>query len=350
MDPFEFGERTDMSFQIIKNEQSIERSSRAMHRAPLKNGKLKVLIPYDGSDSADMALSNLKRAGLPQELEALVAVMHVWLPLSPYEITRAVSARRMKLLTSGISSFAPALRDYEEQRVLSLEAGRRVRSIFPSGTVRTEAMQEMAAVASEILRKAKSWRAELIILGSQSSPSPHITDYAGPALRVAQDAHCSVRIARASDRKGEAPIQILIGVDESDSTDRVVRAVAERSWPAGSEASFVAVRKSGPRDLVRDSKTGLVLERLADRLRAIGLEVSIAIKYGQPEDVLLQEARELSFDCIFIDSHVLDRRQGDGFDRRRLGTVAEALVLGAHCSVEVVRPKKLTDQYLEPAA
>lgn len=144
-----------MSLQIMRSEQSLERSSRAMPSSALKNGKLKVFIPYDGSESSDLALDNLSRAGLPQELEALVAVTQVWLPLSPYEITHAVSVRRIKLLTSGISSFAPALREYEEQRVLSLEADRRMRSIFPSGTVKTEVMHEMA-VASEILRKVKS--------------------------------------------------------------------------------------------------------------------------------------------------------------------------------------------------
>ena len=337
-----------MSLQMMRNEKSLERSSRAMPTS-VKNGKLKVFIPYDGSESSDTALDNLRRAGLPQGLEALVAVTQVWLPLSPYEITHAVSARRMKLLTSGISSFAPALREYEEQRVLSLEADRRIRSIFPSGTVKTEVMQEMA-VAGEILRKVKSWGAELIIMGAKISPSPQITDYAGPALRVARDAPCSIRIERASDRNGDAPVQILIGVDESDSTDLVVQAVAERCWPVGSKASLVAVRKNGPRDPGGQSETGLALERQADRLRATGLEVSIGIKYGQPEDVLLREARDLSVDCIFIESHGFGRRRSDGSDSRGLGKAVEAILLGAHCSVEIVRAKNLTGQYLQPAA
>src|SRR5678816_1207678 len=106
----------------------------------------KVLIPYDGSDGAETAIDGLKRAGLPQKFEALVAVTEVWLPSSPYEITRAVSARRLKLLTSGLSSFAPAMQEHEEQRVLSLEAEWRLRSMFPKGRVKTEAIQDTAAV------------------------------------------------------------------------------------------------------------------------------------------------------------------------------------------------------------
>jgi nucleotide-binding universal stress UspA family protein len=338
-----------MSSQIIRNEKSFVRSSRAMPASALKNGKLKVFIPYDGSESSETALDNLRSAGLPQRLEALVAVTPVWLPLSPYEITHAVSARRMKLLTSGMSSFAPALREHEEQRVLSLEADRRIRSIFPSGTVKTEVMQEMT-VASEILRKVKSWGAELIILGAKTSPSPQITDYAGPALRVARDAPCSVRIARTSERNGDGPVQILIGVDESDSTDQAVQAVAERFWPPGTKASLLAVRKTGPRDPAGQSAIGLALERQADRLRATGLEVSIAIKDGQPDGVLLQEARDLLADCIFIDSHGLGDRESDRSDHRGLDKAVEAILLGAHCSVEIVRSKNLTEPYLKPAA
>lgn len=116
---------------MIKSLQGYEPSSRAASTV-LQPKQLKVLIPYDGSDRAEAALQDLERAGLPATFEALIAVTEVWLPSSPYEITRAVDARRLKLLTSGMSSFAPAMRDCEEQRVLSLEADRRVRSMFPA--------------------------------------------------------------------------------------------------------------------------------------------------------------------------------------------------------------------------
>ena len=49
-----------------------------------------MFIPYDGSESSETALDDMRRAGLPQGLEALVAVTPVWLPLSPYEITHAL--------------------------------------------------------------------------------------------------------------------------------------------------------------------------------------------------------------------------------------------------------------------
>ena len=299
-----------MSLQIAKNEQIFQRSP-AGSVALSHNRGIKVLVPYDGSENGETALDDLRMAGLPQELDVLVAVTNVWLPLSPYEITRAVNARRMMVLTAGVSSFAPALRDYEEQQVLLQAGERRIRSNFPSANVRAEAMQDTALVAQEILRKAKTWGAELIIVGSKTSPSPQITDYVGPAVKVAREAHCSVRIARASARRADSSTRIILGVDGSGSVPPVVRAVADRVWPQGSEARIVAVRKAGPRDPNKDSETMRVLTQAAEELRTTGLRVSTAIVDGQAQEALLQEAREFSADCIFIDSHGLSHEPGN---------------------------------------
>ena len=306
-----------------------------------------MFIPYDGSKTAEATLETLSRAGLPDELEAVIAVTQVWLPLSPYEITSAVSARRLKLLTSGLSSHVPALQDQEEERVLSLEAEHKLQSMFPKGFLKTEAIQDTAAVPQAILRKAKRWGAELIILGSKTSPSSQITDYAGPALRVAQGAHCSVRIARPSQRKVDSAIQIIVCVDESSLSPNVINAVSERIWPTGTIANIVMTRKPGPRHIARDADSTDVLNAWTHTLRATGLDVSIAIEDGEPEEVLLLKSRESSVDCVFIDPHY---GQTDLFDGSGLSEVAKALILGAQCSVEVVRANSSNDQYLEPAA
>ena len=342
-----------MSFQIAKNEQTFARPSQVISTAPDQNKGIKVLIPYDGSENTETALDDLSRAGLPQSLNAIVAVTNVWLPLSPYELSRAVSARRMRVLSAGASSFVPALRVYEEQQALSLEAERRIRSMFPSGSVKAEAMNDTAAIANEILQKAKQWRVELIIVGSKISPSPHITDYAGPAAKVAREANCSVRIAREPARvpvhKNESPVRIIIAVGGSNPA-MVVQAVAHRDWPPSSEVRLITVLKSGPREPGKDSATTLMLDQAAEELRAKGLTVSIATRDGKPEDVLLQEAREFAADCIFIESRGFSPDLDGSYDGRGLSKTAEALALGAPCSVEIVRAKQLADEHLKPAA
>jgi nucleotide-binding universal stress UspA family protein len=306
--------------------------------------KLRVLIPYDGSETAEATLKDLSKAALPPELDALITVTQVCLPSSPVEITRAVSDRRLKLLTSGLSSYVPALQDDEEQRVLSLEAERRLRSMFPKGRVKTEAIQDTAAVVQAILRKAERWGAELIIVGSKTSPSALITDYAGPALRVAQDAHCSVRIARPSDRKADAAIQIVICVDESSSSHEVVNAVGQRIWPTGTIANIVMTRKPVPRHVTTDAEAARVVDTWADALRAKGLEVSVEMVDSQPKEVVLQKGQESSVDCIFVDRH-----HGD-VNASGLSASVKMLILGAQCSVEVVRGNRSNGRHLPPAA
>ena len=331
-----------MLAQITKSERN---SATVLTRAPQEK-ELRVLIPYDGSETAEATLTALSRAGLPSQLDALVAVTQVWLPLSPYEITKAVNDRRLKLLSSGLSSHVPALLDHEEQRVLSLEAQRKLRSMFPVGRVKTEAIDDTAALAQAILLKAKRWDADLIIIGSQMSPSSQITDYVGPALRIAEEADCSVRIARPCDRKVDSSIQIIVCVDERSSSDKVIDAVCKRIWPTGTIANIVMTRKPGPRHVTRDAEAAEVLDAWADRLRATGLEVSIATEDGRPE-VLLQKSQQSWVDCVFVDPH---HGQDDGLDESRLSEVARAVILGAKCSVEVIRAKSSNDQYLEPAA
>lgn len=332
--------------EMVAQLAKIERKHQTVPETAAQEKKLRVLIPYDGSETAEATLKDISSAGLPRELDALIAVTQVWLPSSPYEITSAVSARRMKLLTSGLSSYVPALQEHEEQRVLSLEAERRLRSMFPEGSVKTEAIQDTAAMAQAILERAKRWRAELIILGSKTSPLSQIGDYAGPALRVAQDAHCSVRIARPSDRKADSPKQIVICIDESSSSHDVVNAVGERVWPSGTIANIVMTRKPGPRHVTRDAEAAQVLDALADGLRAKDLEVSTAIEDGQPEEVVLRKSQESSVGCLFVDPH-----HGEvDVDGSGLSASAKALILGAQCSVEVVRANGSNDHYFEPAA
>ena len=218
--------------------------------------------------------------------------------------------------------------------------------MFPEGRVKTEAIQDTAAMAQAILERAKRWGAELIILGSKTDPSSQISNYAGPALRVAQDAHCSVHIARPSDRKADSAISLVICVDESPSSQDVVNAVGERIWPTGTVANIVMTRKPGPRHATRDAEAAQVLHAWADRLRAKSLEVSVDIVDGQPEEVLLRKTQDASVGCVFVDPH---HGEGD-VDASGLGAGVKALILAAQCSVEVVRANSSNDQYLEPAA
>jgi nucleotide-binding universal stress UspA family protein len=76
-----------------------------------------------------------------------------------------------------------------------------------------------------------------------------------------------------------------------------------------------------------------MLDQLCERLRATGLRVFATATVGQPQEIFLRKARELTVDCVFMHA------TGDPAVGGDLSPVAQALVLGAPCSVEVVRSK-----------
>jgi nucleotide-binding universal stress UspA family protein len=67
-------------------------------------------------------------------------------------------------------------------------------------------------------------------------------------------------------------------------------------------------------------------------LRAAGLDVTPAIRENDPKLAIVEEAREFDADCIFIGSN-----DEPPLTRFLLGTVSEAVVSRAPCSVEIVR-------------
>jgi nucleotide-binding universal stress UspA family protein len=347
----------------VFNTQRLKFPSLAAQRDLRPEKKIKVLIVYDGSENSDVALDDLNRAGLPHGVEALALVTDVCLPSSPEEIDRAVAERRMMVLRSGVSSFVPALRDVEEASVLSDKAERHFRSMFPAGEVRSERLSTGNSIRRGAVRRAEAWGADLIVIGSPLSPSPHVTDYCGAAVEIAAQSQCSARIARPSKATSGSPVRILIGVDGSPDGNNCFRAVSQRSWPKQSEARLVLIPKPGTRiglitaaavstlkhDRPRPSGVSAIEQGIAE-LRAAGLKVSVSIREHLPLDVIIEEAREWSADCIFVDARAFSRRPESPNGGPTFSNVIKALAIGAPCSVEIVRGESLPQEFLSPAA
>ena len=68
--------------QVINIHRRLENSAESVPTAFSDSKRIKILIPYDGSENADVALADLRLKGLPDDLEAFVVVTDVWLPAS----------------------------------------------------------------------------------------------------------------------------------------------------------------------------------------------------------------------------------------------------------------------------
>jgi nucleotide-binding universal stress UspA family protein len=138
-------------------------------------------------------------------------------------------------------------------------------------------------------------------------------------------------------------MKVLVGVDFSRSSDAAVREVADRPWPEATLVRLVAVVE--PLDFAANrvfveryvkTKTegadGRIRD-IAEALRERGLTVSTILAPGSPRTEIAAEAKRWKADLVIVGS------RGRGALRRTLlGSVAQAVVRRAPCSVEVVRP------------
>ncbi len=308
---------------------------------------MKLLIGYDGSDCADASLAELARAGLTKNVEALILVDEVWLPSSPSEISRAVSARRM--LAAESSSFVPALRAVEEGRALSRQALRRARSLFPDWDVRVDVSPGVGSPASEVIRKAASWEADLIVVGSDSGHRPQAGFGGGEALmKVIADAPCSVRLARTKSRAATGSVRLLVAANRSPQVMSAARAIAARKWPEGSECRFVETseRIGGaaespdiPYEVTTPTEMsdGEYYSALAvATLRSAGLRVSVVEGKGSLHKAIIEEAYDWEADCVFVGTDEYESLIETGEQVRLAATLRSS----SPCSVELSRAVK----------
>jgi nucleotide-binding universal stress UspA family protein len=307
---------------------------------------MKLLIGYDGSPCADAALDDLRFAGLPNDVQAIVlSAADVWLRPTG-EIVRLPSAEWVWPRMEEAQAVSAQL--VEQAQALAQGARTRLQTIFPDWKVYAEACAGSPAWA--ITLRAEEWQADLIVVGSHGRSPLGRLILGSVSQTVVTQAHTSVRVARARSAESHHPLCILVGVDGSAQAELAVRAVSRRAWPSGTTirlvtavdpmlvtilaATFMPVGWEADESEDERARVRKMLEGAADtvRLRNPGLEVATVMEDGDPKHVLVREAERCGADCIFVGARGRNQLQ-----RLWLGSVSAAVTARAHCSVEVVR-------------
>ena len=144
-------------------------------------------------------------------------------------------------------------------------------------------------------------------------------------------------------------MKILLAIDGSPCSDAAVEEVARRPWPEGSlvevltayeipvaptpEAWALPANYMEEMDVALRKQSRNVVDRAVQKLKANkSIAVDAALLPGPPRPVILDEAENWGADLIVLGSH------GYGpWKRFLLGSVSQAVVSHAKCSVEVVR-------------
>jgi nucleotide-binding universal stress UspA family protein len=311
---------------------------------------MKLLIGYDGSQCANAALDDLRRAGLGRHAEAIVlSVSEFWLPHNSADSTPPSAADRLPagFNKSGALAVAGA-KPVTEARSFAMEAKRRLQMHFPQWEIK--AQESSGSPAREILKKAEEWSPDLIVVGSQGRSGLGRFLLGSVSQKVANEAHCSVRVARGTAWKDGAPVRILVALDGSPASSAAVHSVSSRMWPPASEVRLITIldhkeaqiasELCGPgRNGSATAGTPLWVQEFIDaackKLRGAELVVSSKIEEGDPKHLIIANAEEWGAECVFIGASCTCKPS----EQLLLGSVATAVVSRAHCSVEVVRAR-----------
>lgn len=302
---------------------------------------MKVLVAYDGSESANHAIADLSQAGLADDTEAMILNMiETWLP-KDFENESFVKtigwtgAENIKLMRGA------ALEKTAEGEKLAADASRRVQQKFPAWQVRHKTIGGFAE--SGILSEADESNSDLIVIGSHGRNAVGRFLLGSVSLKVLSEAACSVRVARRSPARAhddDSPMRIVIGFDGSTDSLNAVESVANRKWQPDTAVRLISAVESFPYSvlLVEMPKLEKLRESAEAKLKEKKLHVSTVLEFGRAKDLISEAAENWGADSIYIGAkgHRL-------MERILLGSVSYAVAARAHCSVEVVRTRSKKD-------
>jgi nucleotide-binding universal stress UspA family protein len=200
-----------------------------------------------------------------------------------------------------------------------------------------------------IVSRAEAASADLIVVGGQGASGIKRLLLGGVAEKVVRYAHCPVLVARPGAKTGK----ILVGTDFSDPALPAVATAAEQAKLRNARVTIVHSLDLPPMtppprvdELGSGSGAGGVDELrpdVAELHRAAGERLATAIaRFGFPADPVVTEgspaadiprlAGELPAELVIVAT-----AGRTGISRVMLGSVAEAVVRAAPCSVLVVR-------------
>lgn len=310
---------------------------------------MKILIGYDGSACSSAALDDLKQAGLPETVEAVVmSVADVWLPPPPENETLSEYARDLQSHPQPFKTYQTNAKAVTEAETLAKYAQSRLLKMFPAWKVSAEAAY--GSPAWEIWSKSNEMKADLIVVGSHGHTALGRFFLGSISNKVLTEAGCSVRVARGKIEVDPVPSRIVVGFDGSPGALAVVEAVAARNWRERSEVCLIAVADPmlptaiglfvppvsswvGEEMKSEEERIKKLADESLDLLRSKKLAAEIRVFAGNPKQILVEEAEKWHADSIFVGAN----RFGSRIERFLLGSVSAAVAARAACSVEVVR-------------
>lgn len=288
-----------------------------------------VLAVTDFSDAADVALQ--QASGYARMTGATFHVLHV--------VPDFVRAN--PLFPQGSERDIDTEVQLEKQALDDLAT--RVQEVTGRPSYEAEVAVRIGKVESAVVRYAEERDIDAIVVGATGRSGLARLLLGSTAERVVRYAHTSVLVARETPPAS----RVLVATDLSEAAlPAIERAKQEAEW-RGAKLELVHVidysalgwaAAAGPLGGFAVSIPPEKIEEMRrialEALRALGgPDVGIHVVEGSPKRAIVAAAESLQVDLVVVGTH-----GRTGLARMALGSVAEAVVRAAPCSVLVVRP------------
>jgi nucleotide-binding universal stress UspA family protein len=198
---------------------------------------------------------------------------------------------------------------------------------------------------AEVVKYADVWRADVIVVGSHERGALARVVLGSVAERVVRHAHCSVLIARTASQRGV----VLVASDFSEPSMAAIAAGAEAAKRNGARLVVVSVLEwddglsnsvfgmlgsltALPPPELREQVRQAMRATIEQAIAGVGAAGESRVLDGSPASAIIDCAEELGAELVVVGTH-----GRTGLARIALGSVAEAVIAGASCSVLAVR-------------
>jgi len=280
----------------------------------------KILVPLDGSEVAEQAISYVER--LAQKLKSEVTLITVCLPGDPLE---------------------RALTEYIERRAEKIQSlGVNTRSLCIEGDS-----------ATSIINFAEKNKVGLIVISTHGKTGISHWPLGSIASKVVQRSNIPVFLVRSS-QPGKAPAdneldKILVTLDGSQFSEAIIPHVEKLAKSMNSEVTLLRVIESAKlpqlaaySDREKYEKDFMAkMEREAERyldkkrtaLESKGIKVNSTFLIGKPVETILQYSEEKSAKLVALTTHGFS-----GISKWAYGSVASKIIEGSPKPILLVRP------------
>ena len=321
---------------------------------------MRILLATDGSTNAEAALNVVLYR--PWPAGSVVRVITVIEPLHE-RINKVVG-----LFGLAQTAAEAQKRLHENCRNLVLRYSQALSAKFGAENVTADVLE--GRDRDKITNEAKSWNADVIIMGAHGHAPAGELPHGNVSGHVLTHAPCSVELLRfvapstaVTEIARAQPVdedKYLIALDDSEHSFETLNTVLSRSFPPNSFFKVISVAEPLPYQAysglgpwegagseefsnlvdktIEAEKSGAekVVANACEKLKAQFPDATVdgAVLEGYARDRILATAQEWPADLLIIGSH--GRR---GISEFVLGSVSKAVASHSPCSVLVVRPK-----------